>query len=242
MDPKDPEVGTAPIHFIQPGGGFCFSLEIAWGKFRRAILNSFFPVYTGRMRALRLGSCPDCNHNIIDSRDLKLYSNVCGFYFDQIPTLLLVATKSGLHALVSWNCFALLFCWCPSPSLSFSWLCSFTPLLVWALWQDFYFGFSSSLFSQPTKRNPRCPNILVSPADGVITHLEEVEEAGIGKAFRVSIFLSVFNVHVNRVPLAGTVTHVRYYPGAFLDARSSDCAKRNEQLWIDLIEKEKGSL
>ncbi|MBJ7432735.1 MAG: hypothetical protein JHC56_15475, partial [Gemmataceae bacterium] len=68
MDPKDPEVGTAPIHFIQPGGGFCFSLEIAWGKFRRAILNSFFPAYTGRMRALRLGSCPDCNHNIIDSR------------------------------------------------------------------------------------------------------------------------------------------------------------------------------
>jgi phosphatidylserine decarboxylase len=82
MDPKDPEVGTAPIKFIQPGGGFCFSLEMAWGRFRRAVLNSFFPSYTGKMRALRLGSCPDCTHNIIDSRDLKLFSNVCGFYFD----------------------------------------------------------------------------------------------------------------------------------------------------------------
>jgi phosphatidylserine decarboxylase len=100
--------------------------------------------------------------------------------------------------------------------------------------------FIISFFRNPPREIPVAPNILVSPADGVITHLEEVEEVGIGKAFRISIFLSVFNVHVNRVPLAGTITHVRYYPGAFLDARSNDCAKRNEQLWIDMVEKDKG--
>ena len=241
MDPKDPEVGTAPIHFIQPGGGFCFSLEIAWGKFRRAILNSFFPAYTGRMRALRLGSCPDCNHNIIDSRDLKLFSNVCGFYFD--PDSDPYAGRNRIWfarpGIMELLCFTLL-------------LVPFTIVFIFmALQFHAAFGvgavagfllwlFVISFFRNPPREIPVAPNILVSPADGVITHLEEVEETGIGKAFRVSIFLSVFNVHVNRVPFAGTVTHVRYYPGAFLDARSSDCAKRNEQLWIDLIEKEKG--
>ena len=54
-----------------------------------------------------------------------------------------------------------------------------------------------------------------------------------GRAFRVSIFLSVFNVHVNRVPRAGLVTGLSYYPGSFLDARHRDCHALNEQLWVD---------
>jgi phosphatidylserine decarboxylase len=56
------------------------------------------------------------------------------------------------------------------------------------------------------------------------------------KAFRISIFLSVFNVHVNRIPRNARVTNVRYFPGAYLDARHAECAMRNEQLWIDLEE------
>jgi phosphatidylserine decarboxylase len=55
-----------------------------------------------------------------------------------------------------------------------------------------------------------------------------------GRALRVSIFLSVFNVHVNRIPRSGRITKLRYYPGLFLDARNQDCHARNEQLWIDL--------
>ena len=55
-----------------------------------------------------------------------------------------------------------------------------------------------------------------------------------GRALRISIFLSVFNVHVNRLPLSGRVTALRYFPGAFLDARRAESARRNEQLWIDL--------
>src|SRR4029077_15951375 len=77
---------------------------------------------------------------------------------------------------------------------------------------------------------------LVSPADGTITHVEEVDEPEFGKALRISIFLSIFNVHVNRSPFDGEVTNVRYFPGEFLDARNPDSAVRNEQLWIDMIE------
>jgi phosphatidylserine decarboxylase len=64
----------------------------------------------------------------------------------------------------------------------------------------------------------------------------EVDEADFpgGRAFRVGIFLSVFNVHVNRVPRNGRVTALRYFPGYFLDARNPACGVVNEQFWIDL--------
>src|SRR5262249_28042798 len=63
-----------------------------------------------------------------------------------------------------------------------------------------------------------------------------------GRAFRVGIFLSVFNVHVNRVPRTGKVVALRYLPGAFLDARDRECGVRNEQMWIDLEEAGTGRL
>jgi phosphatidylserine decarboxylase len=57
-----------------------------------------------------------------------------------------------------------------------------------------------------------------------------------GRAFRISIFLSIFNVHVNRIPRTSQVVSLRYFPGRFLDARNPACAVHNEQLWIDLEE------
>jgi phosphatidylserine decarboxylase len=98
--------------------------------------------------------------------------------------------------------------------------------------------FILSFFRDPHRTIPQEADALVSPADGVITHVEEVAEADFpgGRAMRVSIFLSVFNVHVNRLPRAGKVVRVRYYPGEFLDARDRQCAVRNEQLWLDLAD------
>ncbi len=57
-----------------------------------------------------------------------------------------------------------------------------------------------------------------------------------GRALRISIFLSIFNVHVNRSPRSARVLDVRYFPGSFLDARNPQSAVQNEQLWIDLEE------
>src|SRR5262245_42838695 len=71
----------APITSIQPGGGFCFALERAWGRLRRALLRRLFPGYVRRMATLRQGECPNCPHDIIDPRDLKLVRNVCGYSF-----------------------------------------------------------------------------------------------------------------------------------------------------------------
>jgi phosphatidylserine decarboxylase len=57
---------------------------------------------------------------------------------------------------------------------------------------------------------------------------------------RVSIFLSVFNVHVNRNPRSGRVDRVRYFPGRFHDARTQQCHDQNEQLWVDLSDDRTG--
>ena len=78
---------------------------------------------------------------------------------------------------------------------------------------------------------------VVSPADGTVTVVEDLDETPhySGPARRVSIFLSVFNVHVNRAPFECTVTDVIYAPGAYHDARSPECSRVNESnaVWLD---------
>src|SRR5205085_5944113 len=67
---------------VQPGGpGWCVSLELAWGRLRRAWLRRFRPQYVRRMAELRQGQCEHCTHEVIDSRDVKFSRNVCGYWF-----------------------------------------------------------------------------------------------------------------------------------------------------------------
>jgi phosphatidylserine decarboxylase len=93
-------------------------------------------------------------------------------------------------------------------------------------------------FRDPERVIPTDASAVLSPADGTVTFVGEVDEPDFpgGRALRVSIFLSVFNVHVNRSPRPARVTGVRYFRGSFLDARKAECAVRNEQLWVDLEE------
>ena len=69
---------------------------------------------------------------------------------------------------------------------------------------------------------------MVSPGDGKVTDVSTVV-LETKKRLRISIFLSVFDVHVNRSPITGTIRDIRYQRGKFLDARSKDCADLNEQ-------------
>ncbi len=237
--PAPPKRTSAPIGGIQPGGGFCLSLEQLWGQCRRAWLRRFFPGYVKRMAQLRQGQCPNCPHDIIDSRDLKLVRNVCGYRFapEQDPYAWrgrLGLARPGLAELV---CFSLVFL---AVSLVLIGLGLFLhPLwfaglaLIVPLW-----GFIFAFFRDPERSIPADPAVLVSPADGTVTHVEEVDDPDFpgGRVLRVSIFLSVFNVHVNRVPRTGRVVGLHYYPGTFCDARNEDCHARNEQFWIDLID------
>jgi phosphatidylserine decarboxylase len=83
-------------------------------------------------------------------------------------------------------------------------------------------------FRDPDREIPQTAGAIVSPADGKVADVSTVSVDGIPQN-RISIFLSVFDVHVNRSPIAGVIRDVRYQRGKFLDARSPACAEQNEQ-------------
>lgn len=87
-----------------------------------------------------------------------------------------------------------------------------------------------SFFRDPPRRRTYAASELCAPADGTVTEVSKLDEHGSigGPAVRIGIFLSLFNVHINRAPCCGTVTRVTYRPGAFLDARHPDSGQRNE--------------
>jgi phosphatidylserine decarboxylase len=93
-------------------------------------------------------------------------------------------------------------------------------------------------FRDPLRRIPAGPGLLVAPADGKvveITRLEHDDFIG-GRAIRIGIFLSIFNVHLNRAPCASRVIALRYSPGGFISATRPECATVNANTWIGLEE------
>ncbi len=94
----------------------------------------------------------------------------------------------------------------------------------------------AAFFRNPSRTIPADPAVLVGPADGVVRDIEVVEDFNFlpfdGKARRIGIFLSVLNVHVNRAPAELEVESKFYREGEYLDARNSECAKRNEAMTI----------
>lgn len=91
-------------------------------------------------------------------------------------------------------------------------------------------------FRNPTREIPREPGVLVSPADGQVVEVETVHQGEYldGPALKVAIFLSVFDVHVNRAPGTGQIEYRHHRPGAYHDARSADCVLKNESLGLGL--------
>ena len=86
-------------------------------------------------------------------------------------------------------------------------------------------------FRDPERRIPSEAGMIVSPADGVVTATEQIETTS-GSRLRLSIFLSVFSVHVNRSPVSGTVKVAELHKGEFLNAMKAESAVNNEQSLI----------
>ncbi|MCX6967256.1 MAG: phosphatidylserine decarboxylase [Verrucomicrobia bacterium] len=89
--------------------------------------------------------------------------------------------------------------------------------------------FSLYFFRDPDRTAPADPKAVVAAADGVVSEIREVEEPEFAKTKmkRVGIFLSVFNVHTNKAPIAGKVVYSQEHAGAYLDARDPDCSGKN---------------
>ncbi len=88
-------------------------------------------------------------------------------------------------------------------------------------------------FRDPSRTITGAPGAIVSPADGVVTEAEWVETT-LGSRLRLSIFLNVFDVHVNRSPIAGTVALVEYREGGFMNAMKPESGLTNEQTLIQV--------
>lgn len=96
--------------------------------------------------------------------------------------------------------------------------------------------FSLYFFRDPERVVPADTGVLLSPADGTIVDIRDVDEPNYmkTKARRVSIFMSVFNVHVNRAPLSGTVEYIRYNPGKFISAFHDKASEENESIFAGI--------
>jgi phosphatidylserine decarboxylase len=105
----------------------------------------------------------------------------------------------------------------------------------------------AAFFRDPLRTTPQDPALIVAPADGLVTMISRVPpppelagEGGLSGEFsRVSIFMSVFDVHVNRTPIAGRVARIAYVPGKFLNADLDKASEDNERQHF-LVEREDG--
>jgi phosphatidylserine decarboxylase len=101
---------------------------------------------------------------------------------------------------------------------------------LWAL-----FGlFTLYFFRDPTARPPAGAGLLLAPAHGKVDVIDETEETSVmrGRCRRVSIFLSVFDVHVQQAPVSGRITFFKHTPGKFLNAIGADSALHNENVLL----------
>ncbi|HUY36991.1 MAG TPA: phosphatidylserine decarboxylase [Pirellulales bacterium] len=227
-----PEPLPANITSVQPGSGVCCRVELAWGVWRRWYLRRFRPAYLRRMAAIRHGSDEGAPHAVLDPRDLKYCRNLCTAdweaaddpfrWRERIPFArwgLAELALLGLPLLAATVALAFTFCYlAPLPGV----VCL---LVVW-------------FFRDPPRRVPEEAGLIVSPADGTIAEVVELDHDEFvgGPAVRIGIFLSIFNVHINRAPTRSRVIRLKYSPGSFISAVKPESTLVNENLWIGLEE------
>lgn len=229
------------IHCVQPGGGVCMRIELFWGYIRRFYLKTFRRGYIRRLAATRKGDANQCPWDVLDPRDLKFYANQPGYYWDPQDDPFTGResygfARAGLAEMVIFSSILIpllvLLVYLALHGSRWWWVVALVPFLLETevIW----------FFRNPKRVVPEGPGTVVSPADGKIDLIEEIEHDDVidGPAIKIAIFLSVFNVHINRVPIACTVFASRYRQGKFLSALKPESAWENErlELWLESTE------
>jgi len=237
LEPMDPALKS-----VQPGGGVIVHAELFWGRLRRWYLRKFRSGYVTRMAESRRGPNPE-QFDVLDPRDLKFIQNQVDCFWspqddpfawrERIPF-----ARAGLAELLVFS--ALFFGTAVVAGVSAArveglasvfWglLCAAATvvglLIVW-------------FFRDPVRTIPTGNRLVVSPADGKVVTVETVEDDEFigGRAVLIGIFLSIFNVHINRSPVAARVIGMKYDPGKYLNALRPESARENERLSVRLEE------
>ncbi len=97
-------------------------------------------------------------------------------------------------------------------------------------------GFAASFFRDPERITPKGENLIIAPADGKVVIVKRIldNEFFHSDVWQISIFMSPFNVHVNRVPISGVVKHTRYVKGEYFAAFEDKASEKNEQMIVGL--------
>jgi phosphatidylserine decarboxylase len=205
---------------------------LAWGHVRRWYLKTFRAGYVARMAQLRRGDKNVCPFEVLDPRDVKFYRNLGGYFWEPQDDPFawrdrLGFARVGLTEL--WIISGAFF----AAALGLIWL--FWPLAVVPAVLGLCIVW---FFRDPHRTIPECRGLVVSPADGTVVEIEELDydEYIGGPALSVGIFLSVFNVHINRMPVAARVIGLSYRKGKFLNAMLPASARENERLSVRIEE------
>jgi phosphatidylserine decarboxylase len=139
-----------------------------------------------------------------------------------------VAREGVIFIIIAWL-LALGALWMGSRHHSPGWYVAAVPLLIIALWVVYF-------FRDPERTGDRGEHLVVSPADGLVVMVTDVEEPSFiaGMATRISIFMNVFDVHVNRYPVNGVVKYLKYNKGLFLHAAHEKASLDNEQMSVGI--------
>ena len=220
---------------VQPGSGVCYRMELAWGRWRRWYLKTFRAGYVKRMAELRIGDEEGSPHEILDPRDVKYVRNLCTADWpaeadpfrsrEKIPL-----ARWGLAETLIMGLPAAILTVLPGLLAPAYWWIGLPPL-VFLLWLIYF-------FRDPSRRVPTDRGLLIAPADGKIVDISKLDHHDFvgGPAVRIGVFLSIFNVHINRAPSNCRVIELRYHPGKFLNTLNPESAIKNENMWIGLEE------
>ena len=261
MEQTDSRETIAPVNrrFVEPPAGAWKRIG-RWfsrlaGQGRRQYLSRLRPGYVERDREVRRGECRSCGSCCdltfhcpfldpektlercthyekrtrtcrdfpIDALDLRLTRVPCGYWFEgggEKAPMRIPLARYGIREIVLFGGLA-----GAGVVLSAFWFWYLAPVFGVAL------GFVLFFFRDPERRVPSVPDVLVSPADGKVVEIGEVDEPKFlgQRARRIGIFMSPLNVHVNRAPCDGEVEAVAYRPGRFLGAYKQLASSENER-------------
>jgi phosphatidylserine decarboxylase len=189
------------------------------------------------MAALRKGDASGAPHEILDPRDLKFCGNLCDAHWEEEDDPFRWRERLPL---ARWGLAELLLMGVPLAAISLAVLAAPWPFRLVAVIPLIVLGLVVYFFRDPSRTVPLEPNLVVAPADGKLVEITELvhDEFLGGPAVRVGIFLSLFNVHINRSPQQAQVLELRYHPGEFLNAMDPESSLRNESMWIGLESRE----
>ncbi len=228
----EPEPLPENIRSVQPGGGLGMQAELLWGRWRRCWLRRLRPGYVQRMAGLRQGDVNGAPHEILDPRDLKFCRNQCTAHWAKADNPFAWRDRFPFAR------------WGLAELQLFGWpLVAVVIALSWYWWPLGYLAVVPLVlivwfFRDPPRSIPQEPGLIVSPADGKLAEITRLEHDPYleGPAVRIGIFLSIFNVHINRSPADARVLGLRYSPGEFRNALDPASAQVNEHTWIALEE------